>query len=60
MITPVYQIDDKPFLESEEVTSYRFGSKTECGPKSLRLYNMITGIQYGETEDPFGWCIFVD
>ncbi len=60
VITPVYQIDDKPFLESDEVTSYTFGSKTECGPKSLRLYKMITGIQFGETEDPFGWCVFVE
>ena len=60
VITPVYQVDDKPFLESDQVTSYSFGSKTECGPKSLRLYNMITGIQYGEIEDPFGWCIFAD
>lgn len=55
VITPVYQVDDKPSLESSEVTSYRFGSDKECGPKSLRLYKFITGIQYGETEDPFGW-----
>ena len=60
VITPVYQIDDRPFLESDQVTSYTFGSKTECGPKSLRLYRMITGIQFGEIEDPFGWCIFVE
>lgn len=60
VITPVYQVDDKPTLESEEVTSYTFGSPKECGPKSLRLYRFITGIQYGETEDPFGWCRFVE
>ena len=60
VITPVYQIDDKPFLESDQVTSYIFGPSTECGPKSLRLYKFITGIQYGEIEDPFGWCRFVE
>ena len=60
VITPVYQVDDKPSLESSEVTSYKFGVPTECGPKSLKLYKFITGIQYGETEDPFGWCRFVE
>ena len=58
VITPVYQVDDKPSLESDEITSYTYPK--ECGPKSLRLYNFITGIQFGETEDPFGWCVFVD
>ena len=60
VITPVYQIDDRPCLDSDQLTSYRFGSSTECGAKSLRLYKMITGIQFGEIEDPFGWCTFVD
>ena len=60
VITPVYQIDDKPTLESAEVTPYYFGSKEQCGPKSLKLYKMIRGIQDGEIEDPFGWCMFVD
>ena len=60
VITPVYQIDDKPALESEQVTSYRFGSPDSCGEKSLKLYKFITGIQYGEIEDPFGWCRFVE
>ena len=59
VITPISYIDDKPSLESEEYTRYRF-TETECGPKSLRLYKTITGIQYGEIEDKFGWCIFVD
>ena len=25
------------------------------GPVSQKLYDTITGIQYGEIEDPFGW-----
>lgn len=61
VITPVSYIDDKAALEDKDITKrYSFYSDTECGPKSLRLYRMITGIQYGEIEDPFGWCTFVE
>lgn len=61
VITPVSHIDDKPVLEdTENVTRYSFYSETECGPKSLRLYKAITGIQYGETEDPFGWTRIIE
>ena len=54
VITPVHKLVDKPFLESEEETVYTYGDG-QCGPKSLELYNFITGIQKGEIEDPFGW-----
>jgi branched-chain amino acid aminotransferase len=54
VITPVSHLDDKPFLESDEVTRYTFVEEG-CGPKSQRLYDFITGIQYAEIEDPFGW-----
>ena len=54
VITPVSHLDDKPFLESEEVTRYTYVEQG-CGPKSQRLYDFITGIQYAEIEDPFGW-----
>ena len=60
VITPVYRIDDKPYLESDEVTTYEYGPSDRCGEKSLKLYRFITGIQYGEIEDPFGWCRFVE
>ncbi|HOW54251.1 MAG TPA: branched-chain amino acid aminotransferase [Syntrophorhabdaceae bacterium] len=29
----------------------------EIGPVSQRLYDEITGMQYGEKADPFGWCL---
>jgi len=29
----------------------------EIGPISQKLYDEITGMQYGEKTDPFGWCI---
>ena len=54
VITPVHKLVDKPFLESEEETVYTYGNG-QCGPKSLELYNFITGLQKGEIEDPFGW-----
>lgn len=60
VITPVSHIDDKPALESEQVTRYSFYSETECGPKSLKLYRAITGIQYGEAEDIFGWTRIIE
>lgn len=29
----------------------------EVGPVAQRLYDNLTGIQYGELEDPFGWIV---
>ncbi len=60
VITPVSYIDDKPVLECEEAKRYTFPFSTECGPKSLRLYKFMTGILYGEQEDLFGWCQFIE
>jgi branched-chain amino acid aminotransferase len=59
VITPVSHLDDKPFLESEDVTRYTYVEEG-CGPKSQRLYDFITGIQYAEIEDPFGWNVEVE
>ena len=59
VITPVHKLVDKPFLESEEETVYLYGDG-QCGPKSLKLYNYIKGLQRGEIEDVFGWNVFVD
>jgi branched-chain amino acid aminotransferase len=55
----VHKLVDKPFLESNEETVYTFGDG-KCGPKSLKLYNFITGLQKGEIEDPFGWINIVE
>lgn len=49
VISPVGWIqhnDDKVTIHSGEI-----------GPISQRLYDEITGMQYGEKTDPFGWCI---
>jgi branched-chain amino acid aminotransferase len=31
----------------------------KIGPLSQRLYDEITGIQYGEKADKYGWCYFI-
>ena len=32
----------------------------ETGPVAQRLFDELTGIQYGEREDPFGWIVPVN
>ncbi len=32
----------------------------ETGPLARRLFDELTGIQYGEKEDPFGWTMILD
>jgi branched-chain amino acid aminotransferase len=50
VITPVHSI-----LHGEEL--YTFGSEDEAGETLTRLYNEITGIQYGDIEDRHGWVL---
>lgn len=55
VITPVSRIDDKPSILGEECTKvYNYKA---CGPVSRKLYDTLTGIQYGEIEDRHGWCL---
>ncbi|WMJ24371.1 branched-chain amino acid aminotransferase [Paludicola sp. MB14-C6] len=35
-------------------------NNNEIGPISQRLYNEMTAIQLGKTEDPFGWSVVVE
>ncbi|MBF0818455.1 branched-chain amino acid aminotransferase [Streptococcus acidominimus] len=37
-----------------------FYSKTEVGPITRRLYDELTGIQFGDLEAPEGWIVKVD
>ncbi len=34
---------------------YKFFSETEVGPITRKLYDILTGIQYGDIEGPDGW-----
>lgn len=47
VISPVGQIDH----EGDSIVL----DKEKPGPLTQRLYDAITGIQYGKKEDPFGW-----
>ena len=57
--------DYNKVLKSQDY-SYRYEAAKEYffsgqyNKASVVLGDMITGIQYGEIEDPFGWCIFAD
>jgi branched-chain amino acid aminotransferase len=53
VITPVYAI------QHGEKT-YTFGKENEAGPTLTKLYNEITGIQYGEIDDRHNWMFRVD
>ena len=35
---------------------YQYSKDGNAGPWSTKLYERLTGIQYGEVEDKFGWC----
>lgn len=64
VITPVWRIDDKRSIRSAEGVFYEFNHRNPdgeriCGPKSRRLYERLTGIQYGETEDKHKWCLIL-
>ncbi len=36
---------------------YVFGSETEAGPITQKLYDTLTGIQFGDLEDKYGWTV---
>ncbi len=50
VISPIQRIDDV-----EEKQSYVFSKDGQPGPLSLKLYEKLRAIQYGEEEDKFGW-----
>ena len=35
-------------------------SETEVGPVTRKLYDELTGIQFGDVEAPEGWIVKVD
>lgn len=61
VITPICSIDDKPTLESTEITkTYHIPSGDECGKVSHKMYDRIRGIQDGIEEDSHNWNFFLD
>ncbi len=53
VITPIGGIYHKGKL-------HVFHSETEVGPVTKKLYDALTGIQYGDVEGPEGWIHLVD
>ncbi|PJG85860.1 branched-chain amino acid aminotransferase [Conservatibacter flavescens] len=53
VITPIGGIQD-------EDNFHVFYSETEVGPITKRLYDELTGIQFGDIEAPAGWIVKVD
>jgi branched-chain amino acid aminotransferase len=51
VISPIGMIQDR---DTGEV--YQYSKDGNAGPWSQKLYNRLTGIQYGEVEDKFNWC----
>ena len=51
VISPVGWIQHK-----DEMVTINNGA---TGPISQRLYDEITGVQYGEKPDQFGWCYLI-
>jgi branched-chain amino acid aminotransferase len=61
VITPICKIDDKPTLESTEITKcYHIGDPENCGPISRKLYDAIVGMQKGLLPDKYGWCMILE
>ncbi|MCS7199172.1 MAG: branched-chain amino acid aminotransferase [Caldimicrobium sp.] len=52
VISPVGKI----FYKGEEVLI----NNGQTGPLSRKLFDYLTGLQYGEREDPFGWTMILE
>ncbi len=40
--------------------TFDFAKDGKAGPKTMKLYETLTGIQFGDIEDTFGWITFVE
>ena len=55
VITPI-----KKIVDPVEKREYTYGDGKSAGPVTTKLYNQLTGIQYGDLEDTFGWITILD
>lgn len=55
VITPIRKIVDK-----DNGKTYTYGDGSNPGPVTAKLYERLTGIQYGDVEDPYGWITILD
>lgn len=55
VISPIHMIQDRE--SGEEFVIAKDGKP---GPWCVKMYEYLTGVQYGEREDKFGWCTTID
>jgi branched-chain amino acid aminotransferase len=55
VISPIAKIFDP-----SENKVYEFCRDGKPGPVTLKLYNRLMALQYGDEPDPFGWITIVD
>ena len=55
VISPINKIIDP---ESNQV--FEYCKENTPGPFSVKLYNKLTAIQFGDDPDPFGWIEFIE
>ncbi len=55
VISPISKIFDP-----EKNKIYEYCKDGEPGKESMKLYNKLIAIQYGDEPDPYGWITFVD
>ena len=55
VITPIRKIVDPDLNQT-----YTFGDGENPGPVTAKLYETLTGIQYGDIDDPYGWITILD
>ncbi len=55
VISPIGEIDD---LDNGK--KYIYSENGEAGPWSVKLYEKLRGIQYGEEPDTHNWCEIID
>ena len=55
VISPIHKIQDR-----ETGKEYVISKDGKPGPWSIKMREILMGIQYGELEDKYGWCTIVD
>lgn len=50
----------KKIIDPDTGKTYEYCRDGKPGPLSVKLYNRLTGIQYGDEPDPFGWIEVVE
>jgi len=55
VISPIRKI-----VDPDKNKIYEYCRDGNPGPVTMKLYNKLVGIQYGDVPDEFGWISFVD